>query len=294
MGGVAVRLQRQGGGARDTVINWCASAAGCLKQQCAMLVQTSDCSQSACAVFGGLTSNRHLLPPTQPADLLEGGAGGSEDDMEDGGLSASDDEEEEEGNDLAAGGLEGIDYDALLAAGAAQQRKRAAAAAASDSEEEEEAASAAAAKRPKLSGRAAAERAKVEDEHFKLGEGLAGGVFSWDVLLRQAPRARVCWSGAGRPLLLGCSASKPSLLAAQLSSLPLCVCNPPEQTRWRRLCSRRSARQRVLMTMMRRDLLAAMRRVSNCSVAASIWHVAASACPGWLALATCTMPPMHW
>lgn len=165
--------------------------------------------------------------PPNPADLLEGGAGGSEDDMEDGGLSASDvqeeEEEEEEGDDLAAGGLDGIDYDALLAAGAAQQRKRAAAAAASDSEEEEEAAAAAAAKRPKLSGRAAAERAKVEDEHFKLGEGLAGGVSSWDVLLRQAPRARgmLEWSRRAAAFFV-CKAACPLL---QSSSAPSpCVC----------------------------------------------------------------------
>lgn len=123
--------------------------------------------------------------PTQPccpslelADLLEGAAGGSEDDLSEDDLSASEDEEEggsegsddDEGADLVAGSLEDLDYDALLAAGAAQQRKRAAAATASDSEEDEE--EAAAAKRPKLSGRAAAERAKVEDEHFKLGESI--------------------------------------------------------------------------------------------------------------------------
>ncbi len=164
--------------------------------------------------------------PPNPADLLEGGAGGSEDDMEDGGPSGSDfeeDEEEEEGADLAAGSLEDIDYDALLAAGAAQQRKRAAAAAASDSEEEEEAAAAAAAKRPKLSGRAAAERAKVEDEHFKLGEGLAWGVFSWDVLFLQAPRARgmLEWSRRAAAFFV-CKAACPLL---QSSSAPSpCVC----------------------------------------------------------------------
>ena len=123
---------------------------------------------------------QHPAPCTAPpADLLEGAAGGSED--EEGGPSGSEaseeeggssEEEEEEGGGLAAASLEELDYDALLAAGAAQRRKRAAAGEASESEDEEEAVAAAGAgaKRPKLSARAAAERAKVEDEFFKLGE----------------------------------------------------------------------------------------------------------------------------
>ncbi|PRW59087.1 U3 small nucleolar ribonucleo MPP10-like isoform X1 [Chlorella sorokiniana] len=125
-----------------------------------------------------------LTPETEEAidDLLEGADGSSEDDLSASGDEFEDEEEgsedDEEGADLAGGSLEDIDYDALLAAGAAQQRKRAAAAAASDSEEEE--AAAAAGKRPKLSKRAAAERAKVEDEHFKLDE--------MEAFVRQAER----------------------------------------------------------------------------------------------------------
>lgn len=127
--------------------------------------------QLRCACNNCPSSPHRPSCPALPTDLLEGAAGGSDDDLGDGGLSGSEEEEEgsdEEGADLAGASLDDLDYDALLAAGAAQQRKRAAAAAASDSEEEEE--EEAAAKRPKLSGRAAAERAKVEDEHFKLGE----------------------------------------------------------------------------------------------------------------------------